>query len=109
MRCLVGIIISPPPVASKDATGAGEEANEEGNEGTQGEPVCIPVLSADSIIPDDVPSDPPKYHVDDPNNEGAQEGKARDEGHEYDTRAVVRSSTNTEEDGKTRKAGGCRK
>jgi len=33
---LVGAVVSPPPVASENATGAGEEANKKGDEGAEG-------------------------------------------------------------------------
>lgn len=104
MRHSVGIIISPFPVASKDATSTGEEADEQGNKGSKGEPIRIAVLRADPVFPEDVPDDPPEHHVDDPNNEGAEEGETRDEGHEYCARAVVCSPTKAENNGKTRKA-----
>jgi len=48
----------------------------EGEEGTKGQPICIAVLSADPVVPEDVPGDSPKSHVDDPNNEGAGERQA---------------------------------
>jgi len=100
--CLISIIMSPPPVASKNATGAKEETDEEGDEGTKGEPICVAILSIDPVIPEDVPGNPPKYHVDNPNNEGAEEGKTRDEGHEDSARTVVCSPAKAEENGETR-------
>ena len=48
----------------------------EGEEGTKGQPIGIAVLSADPVVPEDVPGDSPKNHIDDPNNEGAGERKA---------------------------------
>lgn len=83
------MIISLPPVTSKDAASTGKEADEKCNEGTKGEPICIAVLSVNPVIPKDVPCDSPEHHVDDPNDEGAKEGETRDEGHEHGARAVV--------------------
>ena len=52
-----------------------------GEEGTKCQPVGIAVLSADPVVPEDVPGDSPKSHVDDPNNEGAGECQTGKKGH----------------------------
>lgn len=88
-RYLVRAVVSPLPVASKNATCANEKANEEGNKGTEGEPICVTVLRADPVIPDDGPDNSPEDHVDDPGNESAKEGETGDEGHEHGPRTVV--------------------
>jgi len=85
----VGTVVSPPPVASENTTSTGEEADEEGDKGTKGQPVGIAVLSADPVVPEDVPGNSPKYHIDDPSNEGTDKCEAGDEGHEYRPRTVV--------------------
>ena len=80
---LVRAIVPPPPVASEDATSTSEEADEERNESTKRQPIGITVLSADPVIPKDIPGDPPKDHIDDPSDEGAKKGETRNKGHEY--------------------------
>ena len=106
---LVRAVISPPPVASKDAASASKEANEKGDKGTKGEPVGISVLCGDPVVPEDVPGDSPKCHVDNPSNEGTDEGETRDEGHEYRPRTVVRSPAEAKDNGKTRETRSCTK
>ena len=107
LRWLIGTGMPSPPVASKDATCTGKETNEEGNEGTKCEPIRISVLSANPVIPENVPRDPPEYHVDHPNNEGAEEGETGDEGHEHCARAVVCSPAKAEDNSETRKTSSC--
>ena len=106
---LVCAVVSPPPVASENTTSTGKEANEEGDKGTKCQPVGIPVLSADPVIPEDVPGNAPKHHIDDPSDKGADEGEARDKGHKYCPRAVVCSPAEAEENGETRETSSCTK
>ena len=104
---LVAAIVSPSPVASENTTSTGEKPDEKGDKGTKGQPVGIAVLSADPVVPEDIPGNPPEYHVDNPSNEGADKGEARDEGHEYCPRTVVCSPAEAEKNGKTRETSGC--
>ena len=83
MESLITVVASSPPVASEYTTSTSEEADEQRNEGTKGQPIGVAVLGADPVVPDDVPGDPPEHHVDDPNNERAEECEARHERHEH--------------------------
>jgi hypothetical protein len=94
-------VVSPSPVATENTTSGSEEADEEGHEGTEGQPIGVAVLSVDSIVPEDVPGNSPKHHIDDPSNEGTDKGETGDKGHEYCPRSVVSCPTKAEEDGKT--------
>jgi len=63
----------PPTVPLGNFTTGSEEADEESNEGNKGYPVVFAVLGVDPIFPEDFPGSSPEHHVDDPDDEGAEE------------------------------------
>ena len=100
---LVGV--ASAAVATEGATEACEESEEEGNERTEDHPVGIAPGGIEAAIAHVAAGDAEEDHLDNPSNEGDEEGECADEGHEDGAGTVICGTAEAEEGRETSKTG----
>lgn len=91
-------------VAAEGTAQTGEEGEEECDEGTKDEPVGVAPGCVDAAVAHVVARNAEQNHLDNPGDEGDEEGEGTEQGHEDSASAVVGRSTETEENGQARKS-----
>ena len=89
---------SSTPIPSKDPTEPNAEAQKQGHERAQREPVRIAVLRGEAVAADAVAQDAEERHVDDPRDEHDERRHEREDAHEDRADAVVGRAAEAEED-----------
>jgi len=84
-------------ITTKDAANGCAESDEECDEGTEGHPVGVSVLSGVALVSELVAEDAKEDHVNDPDDESEHSSNGSGDCHEDGTSAVVSRAADTEE------------
>lgn len=96
------LVRSPPgTIAAKDAARGRDEADDEGDEGAEHEPVGVAERGITAAVADVGARDTEEHHLDDPRDKGDEEREGRDEAHEDGAGTMIACAAKTEEERET--------
>jgi len=100
------VVSTTAAIATKDATCACEEANDESDDSTEDEPVSVTEVGMDTTTTDVITSDTEYDHFDDPCDNRSEECEGSHKSHEDCTRTVIGKTAQAKQESDSRETRG---